>query len=159
MIQRIQSVYLLLASILCVVCLCLPVATLLVTDAKLAIEASATQQVYNLWIVSGDGARQFTTCPLFLLLLCSASLMLYTIFAYRNRMMQSRLCLFISLLLLGWHILYAVYSQILVGAGSGGAFQGSFAAVLPFVSLVLTVLARRRIIADEKLVRAADRIR
>ena len=153
MIQRIQSVYLLLASILCVVCLCLPVATLLVTDAKLAIEASATQQVYNLWIVSGDGARQFTTCPLFLLLLCSASLMFYTIFAYRNRMMQSRLCLFISLLLLGWHILYAVYSQILVGAGSGGAFQGSFAA------LVLTVLARRRIIADEKLVRAADRIR
>ena len=35
----------------------------------------------------------------------------------------------------------------------------SFTAALPAVSLILYILARRGIIKDEKLVRAADRIR
>ena len=41
----------------------------------------------------------------------------------------------------------------------GTTFKPAFAACLPLVTIILYLLARAGIIADEKLVRAADRIR
>ena len=40
-----------------------------------------------------------------------------------------------------------------------GTFKPGFALILPAVSLILYVMARKAILADEALVRAADRIR
>ena len=160
MIQRIQSVYLLLASVLSVVGLCLPVAYIVVGRGDMTLEASVMERVYNLWVSNAsESGYSLTTWPLFVLLLAAAALTLYTIFAFRNRVVQARLCLFISFLLLGWHLVFAVFSQVLVDALAGESFQPAFGAFLPFVALLLTVLARRAIIADEKMVRAADRIR
>ena len=160
MIQRIQSVYLLLASVLSVFFLRLrrPQRSTLIPDTTL--EASVMERVYNLWVSNAsESGYSLTTWPLFVLLLAAAALTLYTIFAFRNRVVQARLCLFISFLLLGWHLVFAVFSQVLVDALAGESFQPAFGAFLPFVALLLTVLARRAIIADEKMVRAADRIR
>ena len=87
MIQRIQSVYLLLASVLSVVGLCLPVAYIVVGRGDTTLEASVMERVYNLWgSNASESGYSLTTWPLFALLLAAAALTLYTIgFASSSR--------------------------------------------------------------------------
>ncbi len=151
MIQRKQTIYLLLALVLTVVCLCLPVGRFLPVGMGLGSE------MYNLWIV--DKATGATSCPawaLFAILIVTCPVTLAAIFGYKNRRQQARYCLFVALLYVGWYIAYAAFGLMLGGTAK---FHPSFAACLPFVSFVLVLLARKGINDDEKLVRAADRIR
>lgn len=156
MIQRIQTIYLIIAVVLSVICLCMEIGTFSIDGLTVARE-------YNLWVLMIDNnatTHQFTTLPLFAVLLLSAVLGIYSIFAYHNRIFQSRLCMFNMLLLLGWNILYAVYRRILIeGNGQLVDFNMSIAAFFPVIAMIFYLLARRGIMADEKLVRAADRIR
>lgn len=157
MIQRIQTVYLVLAVLLSVVFLGLRIGTFSIDGLTVAHE-------YNLLVLMMDNGSdtelKFTTAPLFVIVLLSAVLGAYSIFAYRNRILQARFCMFNVLLLLGWDILYAVYSHILIdGGGRTVDFSMSWTAAIPTVALILYLLARRGIMADERLVRAADRIR
>ncbi len=153
MIQRIQTVYLLVAVVLTMVCLCLRIGTFTLGGAAVLNE-------YNLWITNALGARSFHTWPLFVLLILSAAIGVYSVFIYGNRIVQARFCMFNALLLAGWYILYAVFSQVLAGqAGQVLAFRPGIPAAFPAVAIVLYMMARRAILADEKLVRAADRIR
>ncbi len=151
MIQRKQTVYLLLAIVLTVVCLCLPVGRFLPEGMGLGSE------MYNLWIV--DKATNVTTCSvwaLFAILLITCPIALVAVFSFNNRKQQARYCLFNVLLYVGWYIVYVVFGLTMGGAAK---FHPSFAACLPFVAFVLTLLARKGVNDDEKLVRAADRIR
>lgn len=151
MIQRIQSVYMLIAVIVNIVCLCMQIGTF-------TADGMVTAHVYNLWTVNAtDGSRIFNTWPLFAILVLSSAFGLFTIFMYRNRITQARFCTFNSLLIVGWYILYAVLAHVL--ASDEQSFCPAFASVLPVVSLIGFILARRGIIADERLVKAADRIR
>lgn len=152
MIQRIQTIYLLIAVVLSVVCLCMQVGAL--TDGDGTVTG-----MYNLFLAYPNGAKNFVTWPLFVVLLLSAAIALYAIFMYANRMLQLRFCLFSMLLIVGWYILYAVYAHLLLPDSSAAAFSPSVAAVFPLVSILMLFLARRAIFADEELVRAADRIR
>lgn len=86
------------------------------------------------------------------LLVVSALFGIYTIFVYNNRKLQAKFCMFNIMLLVGWYILYFVMYQFF-----GATAQWPVA--LPLLSLLCYVLARRGIMADERLVRAADRIR
>lgn len=152
MIQRIQSVYLLIAAICSVACLSLPVGRY-VNDGLLS------STMYNLWIVSSDGSgHTFTSTPLFVVQLLAAAISLYAIFMYKNRKQQMRLCIFSSLLLAGWYAIYAVLAVLCGGTGEV-SFSPSIYGALPAVALILNVMASRSIRADERLVRAADRIR
>ena len=112
MIQRKQTVFLLLAAILAVVCLVLRWQ----------------------WIDVVQGLL--------------AALSVYTIFIYKKRIKQARLCLLGIALIFVWYILLAVYQGDLMTIDA-----------LPMVNAMLIFMARRGILADEKLVRAADRIR
>lgn len=154
MIQRIQTVYMFLAVVLTVVCLCMQIGTFLVAGVPVFNE-------YNLWMSDPLGARHFTTWPLFAVLVLSSAIGLCNIFLYTNRKMQARICLFNILLIIGWYIVYVVFSQTMNNLADlvTLSFQPSIAAALPCVSVILYVMARHAILADEKLVRAADRIR
>ena len=112
MIQRKQTVFLLLAAIVAVVC--------------------AVVRCQWIDIVGG----------------LSAILSVYTIFIYKQRPRQAKLCLLGILLVFVWYILLAVYQGYVTTIDS-----------LPMVSAIFIFLARKGILADEKLVRAADRIR
>jgi hypothetical protein len=112
MIQRKQTVFLLLACILALVCFFMRLQWL---DALLAV---------------------------------SAVLSAFTIFQYRRRIMQARLCL------VGLFIIFAWYIGLAVLEGRVGTIEG-----VPMVNAILIFLARKGILDDEKLVRAADRIR
>ncbi|MGN1263067.1 MAG: DUF4293 domain-containing protein [Prevotella sp.] len=156
MIQRIQTIYLLVAVILAAMSLCFPIGTFMANGADVA-------HAYCLWVqpAAAGSSPSFATLPLFCVLLLVALLSGYAIFAFTNRLYQSRLCLFCVMLLVGWHVLYAAYAFLYspVPEGEACRFLPSPAAVLPLLTLVFCLLARRAIIADEKLVRAADRIR
>ena len=112
MIQRKQTVFLLLACILALVCFFMRLQWL---DALLAV---------------------------------SAVLSAFTIFQYRRRIIQARLCL------VGLFIIFAWYIGLAVLEGRVGTIEG-----IPMVNAILIFLARKGILDDEKLVRAADRIR
>lgn len=153
MIQRIQTVYLFLGAVLTVLCLCLQIGTF--TDGEITV-----LREYNLWVIDALGTRSFTTWPLFTISIPSASLSLYTIFIYNNRIIQARLCLFNVLLLIGWYILYALYTQLLShSAELEFTFSPTMAASFPACAIVLYMMARHSILADEKKVKDADRIR
>jgi len=79
---------------------------------------------------------------------------LYTIFMYKNRPRQAVLCLVAILMNLGWYIALAVLIQ-------QGLMpeQLPLTACLPLIAAILCFLARKGVLDDEKLVRAADRIR
>ena len=93
-------------------------------------------------------------------LLPTAVIATYTIFIYNNRKMQALFCLFNVLFIIGWYVVFFVVGQM-VGDKSWGAvsFRPSWPAVFPAIALILYLMARRAILADEKLVRSMDRIR
>lgn len=151
MIQRIQTVYLVLAFIVTVLCLMNPVGVyhfdqLGNTDATL----------YNLFIQWG-GEKSFSVWALFALLLMTCPLTILAVFLYKNRKLQARVCAYNVLLTLAWIAVLVIYGY--VNKPEGGQFTPYLWAALPGVALILHVLARKAIIHDEKLVRAADRIR
>jgi len=79
------------------------------------------------------------------------------IFAYKNRKFQMHLCQLCMLLMLGWYIVAIVFSRVLPTDGNILTFSWGF--TLPFLSMVMYFLAKRGIMADEKLVRSSERFR
>lgn len=149
MIQRKQTVFLLLALIATVVSLCLPLGRWELPG--MGVEPT----LYNLASVDANGAYDFSYCYLFLLLALSSVLSLVTIFLFRNRKLQMTLCKVNLASIVLWYAAFVFF----VVFGSEMPFHQQFAAYLPFVAAVFVWLAHRGVVADEKLVRAADRIR
>lgn len=150
MIQRKQTVFLFLALLATIACLCLPVGSF--EPQGMGIE----NQLMNLWINETNGGRNFSVWALFAILLVTCPINTFAIFDYHNRKRQARFCMFSMLMIIGWYIVYGVFSQVLM---PGFTFHVGFAACLPLIAFILLWLARHSILADEALVRAADRIR
>lgn len=149
--QRKQTVFLFLAVVAAFVCLCLPIGYY--EPEGMGVNAV----LYNLWLKDADGVAHLSVAALFGVLLVTCAIGLYAIFKFKNRIFQARLCMFSILMLVGWYLLYGFYGYI--AKPEGTTFHFDFSACLPLVSLIFYVMARKGIIADEKLVRAADRIR
>jgi len=148
MIQRKQTLFLLAAIVLLVICMSSQVATF--------FDDSGTSfaQMYNLWLTDGQGHHSFQSAPLFISLLLTILLSVVNIFLYTRRKLQANLCLVGMFLLVGWYVLLAVLPQSI-----GGELVLEWPSSLPAVSIILMFLARKGILADEKLVRSLDRIR
>ncbi len=149
MIQRKQTIFLLLALLALIVCLCLPIGQMEPKGMGLPLVW------YNFGLVR-DHAIQARPM-LFADLVVVGVLTLVDIFLYRKRQLQARLCTAGMLLCLAWYGYYAFV--VLNELQTNGTFGFRFAACLPFVAFVLLFMARKGIMADEKLVRSMDRIR
>lgn len=152
MIQRKQTIFLLAAVLLTIICLCMPLGTF-VSESVVGEKAV----MYNLWIAKTNAPYDFSVLALFAILLLTCPIGLLAIFTYRNRIAQSRFCMFNVLLVLGWYVVYVVMALNL--KETLGHFNISYSSVLPAVSIILYIMARKAILADEALVRSADRIR
>jgi hypothetical protein len=141
-----------MAVVLSIVCLSMQI-------GEASSDGLVVAREYNLWITNSNGEHSFVTFPLFVVLLLSSALGFCSIFLYRNRMLQARICIFNMLLLVGWYVLFAVYAQVVGYSESQSAFAVLLPASFPAVAVILYFMARKSIIKDEKLVRAADRIR
>lgn len=149
MIQRIQSVYLLVVTILMVICMCSPVGSIIASTNEIS-------EFGNLCITLPDGTKDYAPWALFAILLVVAALSFVTIFLFKKRMLQIRLTIFSSVMLIGYYLALVAYIFMLAEETT---FSASWTICLPFVGIILNWLAIRGIGADEALVKAYDRLR
>lgn len=150
MIQRVQTIYLLLVVALGVALIWLPVVQF-VTPAD-----AAELQIWELSALGGAPLQ-----GLWGLLVTTALiplLALIDIFLFKKRLLQARLNIFSIMLCFGYYGVLAIYIW-LAKMSMGVEWHILPFASFPLVCLVLTMMATRRILKDEALVRAADRIR
>jgi hypothetical protein len=155
MIQRIQSLYL-----VAVVAL---MATALLTPLAYFAAGSNIYELFAFEFVNqaNDAASQ-STIYMGVIVALATIIPLITIFLYKNRMLQIRLCAVELVLLLGAQIFMALYYYL----GNRMFEQLEFhtqgiriAIIFPLVAIILDYLALRAIFKDEMLVRSLDRIR
>lgn len=149
MIQRIQSVYLLVVTILMIICMCNPVGSIIASTNEIS-------EFGNLCITLPDGSKDYAPWALFAILMVVAILSFVTIFLFKKRMLQIRLTIFSSIMLIGYYLALVALALMLA---EGTSFTPSWIICLPFVAIVLNWLAIRGIGADEALVKAYDRLR
>ena len=149
MIQRIQSVYLLVVTILTIICMCSPVGSIIASTNEIS-------EFNNLYISLPDGTKNYATWALFAILLVVAILSFGTIFLFKKRMLQIRLTIFSSVMLIGYYMALIAYIFMLA---EDTTFSASWSICLPLVGIILNWLAIRGIGADEALVKAYDRLR
>jgi len=154
MIQRKQTVFLFFALLALIVCLISPIGVFN-PDAM-----GVSGFMYNFAVASQNGDVQmewWKVLPLAVMLIVACLLTIWTIFAFKNRKRQARLCVWNMVLMLLWYALYAVDGLVFTPAKT--TFMPYWAAALPLVAELLYLLARRGVMADERLVRSMDRIR
>ena len=132
--------------------MCQPVGSFIAADG---VNASVFKP---LGVTLADGSFQSTWGMFGILLLC-AIVALGTIFLFRNRMLQVRMTIFSSILLVGYYVACVVFIFVLKRNLADASFQIGWALCLPAISIVLNYLAFRAIYRDEVMVRAADRLR
>ena len=153
MIQRIQTLYLLIVAALLAVTLFAPLAWFAGESGEFGLYAFALKS-------AGESVQPTVYLGISLVLACVVPLV--TIFLFRNRMLQLRLCGVEAVLLVGAAVMEAVHYYLSRRVFAAEAFhtQGFEPAVaLPLVALLFVWLAGRAILRDELMVRAADRIR
>lgn len=150
MLQRIQTVYLLLASICMVVSLLTHLAVFSIGEELVRFEAMGFYM--NEEII-------FSTWGLFIIGNISAVLSVLIVFLYKKRMLQIRLSGINLFIMLGYYGLIAFYI-LRRNPEVGSMFENiGIGMVTPFVAIVLTYLAIRKIGKDEALIRSLNRIR
>ncbi|MBR1877622.1 MAG: DUF4293 domain-containing protein [Paludibacteraceae bacterium] len=152
MIQRIQTLYLLLVVILGVTLCFVPVLQLVTPEEA---------EELRIWELSAFGFGDVPLQGLWGLTLVTVLiplLALADIFLYKKRLVQARLNIFTVLLCLGYYGVLAIYVW-LAKLSLGVDWHVLPWAAIPLVCMVLTLMATRAILKDEALVRAADRIR
>ena len=150
MIQRIQTLYLLFVVIL---------GTLLCFFSPVQFLAQGSTEYISL--------MAFDKWPLAVITLVIPLLALVNIFLFKRRLLQVRLNIMNVIFCLGYYALLTLYIAFAVkGYEQIGDINLANAewylnvwAAFPLVNLVLTMMATRRILKDEALVRAADRLR
>jgi len=140
MIQRIQSVYLLFVALFMLAVLFVPT----VSVVRIIGEPSQTLDLLSF----GSGIPS-------VIILITGILAVVTIFLYKRRKLQIRLC-------------YCIYVLILLSYGSisfwlyyqdNAMVSMRIGSILPVMAVIITSAAIRRIEKDEKLVRSLDRLR
>lgn len=149
MIQRIQSVYLLLVVILLIASMSLPVGFFIGQDG-IAYKFSPFGVEF--------GGESYGTWGLFVILLISTLIAAVSIFLYKNRILQMRLNIFNMILLIGYYIVFIVF-LLMLKSDLQVTFRVNLALCLPLICMILTYLAIRAIGRDEVMVKSADRIR
>lgn len=156
MLQRIQTIYLLLVSVLTTV-------TLFSTQATFIGNATVSEQ----YLLNYSGILQITSTGTGLIhnvwaltALCAIIpvMALITIFMYKKRMLQIRLSIVNIVLLAGYYALLFIY---LWQAGNqlDAKWYLKIVTAFPLVGIILTVMAMRAIGRDEALIKSLNRIR
>jgi hypothetical protein len=154
MIQRIQSVYLLLITILSAIVFFLPVSYVATSANSFVLSCKGFTTVPPI------DALHIVTWPFALIGVLVPLVAFASIFLYKNRKLQIRLNI-INFLLIDLFYLVMIGLMWLTDSRLGlpSHWGYNFAASLPAVNMVLTFLAIKGIQKDEKLVRSLDRLR
>ena len=155
MIQRIQSVYLLIVAGLFIALMFFPLATIQSGNNLYSFNVTGlntieqpSELITPMWALMGLAA---------IIILLSFSI----IFLYKKRMLQIRICVFNSFLIVGFCALFGFYLWQLGKSPEFPDMKISFSLwdAFPIISIILNYLAIRNIGADEVLIRSLDRLR
>ncbi len=150
MLQRIQTVYLFLVFVFCLLYILFPLATINVDSDLFKLKAfDAIVDEVNVLLLQA------------ILLVVLFSIMVLTIittFKYKKRLFQIRLGKLNMLLLLVLIVLSFFYIDS-VKVHLNGEVEYGAGIFFPVISMILILFANRAIRKDEELVRSADRIR
>ncbi|AII51883.1 DUF4293 domain-containing protein [Hymenobacter sp. APR13] len=158
MIQRIQSVFLLLLALCMIAVLFLPLWHKADPTTGQELTMTALGFSYNktgagltppgtVWVIAAFAAA-------------SAAVALFEIFQFRNRFLQLKLGMLNLLLILctiGAGFYFSTLGEQALNVKMLGSYQAGF--YLPTLALLLNLLANRFIRRDEQLVRSMDRLR
>src|SRR5688572_13698576 len=156
MIQRIQSVFLLLLAFSMLGLLGLPLWH--ESNAKTGQNVELT--AFHLTESAPAAGTDSNTILIGILAIISAGVAIYEIFQFKNRLKQMKLGMLNTLVIAGTLIAVVYYSyyvgEPIIPATEGEREIGFY---MPFVALVLNAVANRFIRRDEQLVRSVDRLR
>lgn len=147
MIQRIQTVFVLIAELLVASLFLLKFADLSVNGELYSFSANG---IFNGETLVFDGL------PLMLFIGLIVLLHMLIIFTYKKRIRQIRILVFTIVLLLG---LFGMFFYFTYAGFDGAKVAFKIPIVFPLIAIVLDYLAIRAIGKDEALVRSMDRIR
>lgn len=164
MIQRIQSVFLLLAAVLHGLLYWVGLASFTGLEASYTFRLTGLSQNTKAGVVSIPGLS-----PIWMILLNAAIILflLYVILQFKRRILQIRLCGLSMLMTAGLLALMTfsldtarnIVAEKTVADGQVAEVMYGLGFLIPVFSMVLTFMAIRGIKKDEALVRSADRIR
>ncbi len=155
MLQRIQTVYLLLAGALAAAAFFLP----------LTYFSTSTSEVFDIYVTgvkSSSGENVEGSIYMMILAAATIAVPIVNICLFNNRMLQVRICGILGVLLVGNMAMIGAFTYLSVrafeqiGVTTVGFHPALFA---PLVALVFCFLAGRAILRDELVVRSVDRIR
>jgi hypothetical protein len=155
MVQRIQTLFLLIAFLLVGSLFFMPFVNLL----------GMNNEFYELSItgvnkIDAEGQSVVTnTMALSILVGAINVLLLLTIFLFKNRVLQMRLCIYNMLLLVGSLVLGFYFFKQISQQVETPNHTFTVAVTFPLLAIILIYLAFRNIRRDELLVRSVDRIR
>ena len=152
MLQRIQTVYLFIAIILGVVALLNPVAIFLQDDTAVTLGAFTH--------TAPEGVEFIGAWPLGLLWILAIILAGAAISQFKNRSLQMKLALLAAIELLVTGALQFILASLL-GSALGDSYTTNYGWTvgLPFIAMILVVMARAAIKKDDNLVKSVDRLR
>ncbi|MCB0480105.1 MAG: DUF4293 domain-containing protein [Flavobacteriales bacterium] len=157
MLQRIQSVYLAISLLIGIVFAFLAIAEFDANDSIYLIKATGIFYEDASGVFFESPNESLSVVLIFHLLLTGSS-----IFQYKNRKMQMKLCalnilLLFTLTALIFFVDFSVPESI--KQGTTPAINYLFGSLLPIVSVVFQFMAMRSIQKDEKLIKSTERIR
>ena len=153
MIQRIQTLFLLLAAACGIAAIFVPIMSFTTTAGDFSLSC--------LGLKLSDGLTTDTAEYLWILTVISVIIpiiSLLTIFFFKHRTVQIRISIFNMLLMLGYYAIFFLnYYYLSLKYEVSPTFNWPI--ILPVVSLILTWLAIRSIAKDEALVQSYNRLR
>jgi len=150
MIQRIQTLFLLIAVALITAMFFMPL-------AEFIIDGQVYTFTYRNIGIPGTEPL-FKSYALAILLTVILLLILVTVFLFKNRRLQMRLCIYNMLLNFGFYGLFYFYYHQVVSTNQL-TYSFAVASVFPLITIILLWLAFRAIRKDDILVKSVDRIR
>lgn len=154
MIQRIQTVYLLIIVALLSAMFFLPLAVLQSADTLYLFDVSGMHDMQ----MEPDRELLYPTWALFVLTTAMIVIAFITIFLYKNRILQIRLSIFNAILMICFYALFAFFIWT-IKTTVPVDLHVKFALSFPLIAVIFDYLAIRNIGADEVLVRSLDRLR
>lgn len=150
MIQRIQTIYLLIVTLLVTLCFFMP-------SAELVTGTGPTASFTMFQLIKGNAGKEINGV-LAAITGISSALAFFAIFFYKKRKLQLTICLLlIALLILIDVVAFIDLQQLKKEASMIVSYK--LPLVFPLISAILTYLAYRGIKKDEELVQSYDRLR
>lgn len=153
MIQRIQSIYLFVTAILMAVTVFSPLCIISIADT------TTFQLLTTMGLEGKNGNIEFSTIALAIISGVTAFISLITIFLFRNRPTQIKLCYVNILLILLFYVSYYYYVSVSIAELEGIVSSFKYGSILPAISIIFILLASIQIKKDDKLVKSLNRIR